>query len=99
MERKLTRDKANLAHQLMLLEPELDRVRSRLAGIVFKFIQEQGKGNMFYASALCNYVWRYYQCAPESPGRILRQLRLEGYLDYEVVNRAQALYKVTEIAP
>lgn len=31
--------------------------------------------------------------APDSAGRILRLLRQKGLLDYEVVNRAQSLYR------
>ena len=31
--------------------------------------------------------------APDSPGRILRELRLNGRLDYVVLNRRQSLYQ------
>lgn len=32
--------------------------------------------------------------APDSPARILRQLRGSGVLDYVVVNRSQSLYRI-----
>jgi hypothetical protein len=31
--------------------------------------------------------------APDSPGRILRELRLTGKLNYVVINRRQSLYQ------
>ena len=31
--------------------------------------------------------------APDSPGRILRELRLDGLLNYEVINRRDSLYQ------
>ena len=32
--------------------------------------------------------------APDSPGRILRQLRQHGHLDYTVIYRAESIYRV-----
>jgi len=35
--------------------------------------------------------------APDSPGRILRQLRQEGELNYEVLSRHESLYKILPV--
>jgi len=35
--------------------------------------------------------------APDSPGRILRQLRQQGLLNYTVVSRRQSLYRVVPV--
>lgn len=76
----------------------LERVTSRIGAAVLDFFNER-LGRTFFAGDLCNYVWREIgPCAPDSPGRVMRQLRLDGRIDYEVVNRAQALYRVTEVA-
>jgi hypothetical protein len=35
--------------------------------------------------------------APDSPSRILRELRLRGWVNYEVTNRRQSAYRVTSV--
>jgi len=38
-------------------------------------------------------LWLDPGIAPDSPGRILRELRLRGWLNYVVINRRQSLYQ------
>lgn len=86
-------------NQLLLYEhQDLERVQSAIGGQVLSFIRSIGVGQQFYAMDLCQWVWCDVTCAPESPGRVMRQLRLKGYFDYDVVNRRQALYKITRIS-
>jgi hypothetical protein len=75
----------------------LDRVSSRIGHLVIAFFRNVGEGNTFSSPELLRYVASRELCAPDSPSRIMRQLRLEGHLDYEVVNRRQAKYVVTMI--
>ena len=88
--------------QLALVDPQtvhLERVSSRIGGTVLAFFNARGVGQRFFAGDLCSYVWEELgPCAPDSPGRVMRDLRLHGHLDYEVVNRARALYQVTRVA-
>lgn len=48
---------------------------------------------------LRRYVGRELEeaIAPDSPGRILRQLRQQGVLNYAVVSRRQSLYRVVPV--
>lgn len=71
------------------------RVFSRIAPLIMEF---RGTCEVFHAEELRNFVRkRVPETAPGSPDRILRELRLRGWLDYQVVNRHQSLYQF--IAP
>lgn len=71
------------------------RVFSRIAPLIMEF---RGTREVFHAEELRDFVRdRVPETAPDSPGRILRELRLRGWLDYQVVNRHQSLYQF--IAP
>jgi len=72
----------------------LERVYARIAPMILMFAREQGCGAPFRVETLRRYVrTRAPGIAPDSPGRVLRQLRLKGALDYVVVNRRQSLYQ------
>ena len=79
--------------QLALNEQQanLERVRSRIAQAIVTFCDWH---SMFYMQELLNYVEATTQVAPDSPGRILRDLRQKGLIDYVVLNRRQSLYQV-----
>jgi hypothetical protein len=78
---------------------ERSRVFSRIAPIILAFKDERPTG-MFHAEDLRDYVIeRVPDIAPDSPGRILRELRLLGRLDYVVINRRQSLYQFRAIPP
>jgi hypothetical protein len=78
----------------------LRRVSDNIASYVLEFLRFElmfGTGE-FYASDLRGFVQRSVgMIAPESPGRILRELRKQGRVDYEVVSRAGSLYRVTGV--
>lgn len=70
---------------------ERQRVFSRIAPIIMNFRQQC---STFHAEQLRDYVIAQApDIAPDSPGRILRELRLRGKLNYVVVNRRQSLYE------
>jgi hypothetical protein len=74
---------------------ERARVYGRIAPLIMSFAEEAGD-NEFHVEELRRYVIaRAPEVAPDSPGRILRELRLEGRLDYVVLNRRQSLYQFT----
>jgi|GEM_PF-2942399 len=72
-----------------------ERVYDRIAPLILEFRQRCGEGQ-FHAEELRTFVRdRVPEIAPASPDRILRQLRLEKRLGYEVVNRRASLYRFT----
>lgn len=78
---------------------ERERVYSRIAPIIMDFARAF-VGQQFHADDLRRYViGTMPEVAPDSPGRILRELRLEGRLDYVVLNRRLSLYQLTEADP
>lgn len=73
----------------------LDRVTSKLSLPILAFCRERRD---FHMEDLREYL-RDRSCdfAPDSPSRILRQLRLLGAVDYEITNRRQSAYRVTAV--
>lgn len=78
---------------------ELRRVRGAIGNAIVAFCRAHLR-QAFRATELRAYVEA--QCGPTAPGssdRILRALRRDGVVAYQVLNRAQSLYLVTEVAP
>jgi hypothetical protein len=70
-----------------------ERVYDRIAPLILEFQRCCGE-RLFHAEELRTFVRdRVPEIAPASPDRILRQLRLEKRLGYEVVNRSASLYR------
>jgi hypothetical protein len=76
----------------------LERVSTRLSALILTFCRErlasQGSFHMF---ELTSWIADYLAVAPDSPGRILRDLRSKGSLSYVVVNRSQSLYQLIAV--
>jgi hypothetical protein len=71
---------------------ERDRVYSRIAPLIMDYANDR-RGHAFHAEELRRYVLdREPAIAPDSPGRILRELRLKKRLNYVVINRRNSLY-------
>jgi len=71
---------------------ERDRVYTRIAPRIMEFYGLH-PDELFHVEELRVFVCdRVPEIAPDSPGRILRALRLEGRLDYEIINRRESLY-------
>lgn len=73
----------------------LSRVNIKVAHLVTAFIRGRGVGSHFHMEDLTKYVTDQETVAPDSPGRILRDLRSKGKLDYKVISRSQSLYQIT----
>lgn len=72
---------------------ERERVYQRIAPIILGF-HATNSDRDFHIEELRRFVRdQVPEIAPDSPGRILRELRLQGRLDYTVVNRRQSLYR------
>jgi hypothetical protein len=69
------------------------RVYGMIAPLILQFYRDNA-GRSFHVEQLRCFVRdRAPGIAPDSPGRILRELRLEGKIDYVVLNRRQSLYQ------
>jgi len=75
---------------------ERARVRSRIGSLILEFCSPN---RIFHMDDLARWVkcWEGNHIAPDSPGRILRQLRQQGLLNYKVVSRRQSLYQVVPV--
>jgi hypothetical protein len=72
-------------------EENLDRVKERISGAVQEFC---GLHSQFHMVELADFVGKRTGVAPDSPGRILRQLRSLGKVQYRVVDRRSSLYEI-----
>jgi hypothetical protein len=75
---------------------QLERVGGRIAGAVLAFCRAY-RGQTFHLEALMEFVREIAGVAPDSPGRILRNLRQRGFIDYEVVSRPKSLYRMQRV--
>jgi hypothetical protein len=80
---------------------QLERVRSKIEEAVMGFcemLRVRGGTNFIMSELTAHVMNRVPSTAPDSPSRILRLMRAEGKLSYEVVNRSQSLYRLTRTA-
>jgi len=78
-------------------EEELNRVTARIARSIITFCKGLRGTKRFHAEDLRTFVGEEARVAPGSADRVLRGMRQKGLLDYEVVNRAQSLYRLKSI--
>ena len=75
-------------------QQNITRVRLRIAGYIRDFCKNLN-GVHFQMKDLLAYVRVFDpQTAPDSPSRILRDMRTRGELDYEIVSRRGSLYRL-----
>ena len=73
---------------------EIARVAARISAAVCDYLAELGAGGEFHLAELTAAVLlKVGTAAPDSPGRILRQLRRRGSLAYTVVDRPASRYR------
>lgn len=77
-------------------DQQLARVGGRIADLVVAFCRQR-VGAEFHVAELLGHVERYEQVAPDSPRRILGQLRRAGQVDVELVSRSRSLYRVVGV--
>lgn len=82
--------------------PHLKRVRDKIAAHVLAFVRDRlaGGAKTFHAVELASHVLAQVpETSPDSPSRILRDLRTSGALGYRVLSRRQSLYEITFVRP
>lgn len=79
----------------------LERVSQKIAGYVLSFCtQRMASGNTrFYMRELTRHVSTQIPTAPDSAGRILRDLKQKGLLNYRVVSRKDSHYEILPAQP
>jgi len=78
---------------------ERSRVYDHIAPLVLEFAAAY-TGKQFHAEDLRRFVLKHAPAvAPNSPYRILYELKREGRLNYKVISRSQSLYQFTPIEP
>jgi hypothetical protein len=76
---------------------DLTRVAARIGAAVLEFC---GRTSQFHMADLAAFVeGRIGSVAPDSAGRILRQLRRAGTVNYRVVDRSASLYEIVNPTP
>jgi hypothetical protein len=83
-------------------QENLERVIVSIGPVVLAFCRQiLGEGRpQFNMRELTSYVRRCVgEIAPDSPGRILRELRQKNQLNYKLVSRHASLYLVTAVRP
>ena len=72
---------------------QLARVGGRIAELVLDFCRRH-VGEQFHLEELNGHVLAHELVAPDSPRRILGQLRRAGQVDVQLLNRSASLYRV-----
>jgi hypothetical protein len=76
---------------------DLTRVKSRIAPLIVAFCRQRVQ-DRFTMRELVEYVAGAIGVAPDSPSRILRDLRAAGAVEYVVLSRKNSLYFVASVA-
>ena len=74
----------------------LKRVRQAIAKYVTDFIDEH-EGRTFSNSDLYKFVSDRVDVAPDSPARVLRDLKASGAVCYELISRSRSMYRVPKM--
>jgi hypothetical protein len=80
--------------ELLVSAFHLSRVRSTLAAPILAFCRAR-VGGEFHMAELVAAIGAH--ASPDSPSRILRDLRQRGEVEYVVVSRAASLYRVVRV--
>lgn len=72
---------------------EIRRVEEKIEMIVKKFCMERC-GQLFHMQDLEDFVSQYKTISPGSAARLLRELRKNREIGYEVINRRKSVYQI-----
>ena len=75
-------------------EENISRVSQKIAYAILEFWEYTGPKTPFHMENLLKYVrTRLPKIAPDSPSRVMRDLRQHKVINYVVLNRRKSLYK------
>lgn len=78
-------------------DENLSRVHSKIAAVIIDFCTYRAS-LQFHMAELVAYVQSRSDASPDSPSRILRELRRQGVIDYRVISRSRSLYELVPVA-
>jgi len=79
---------------------QIERVSKRIAEAIVAFCRRRcsiGSDRFHMADLLAHVRREVGEVAPDSPGRILRQLRQRGEINYAVIDRAASEYQIRSV--
>jgi len=79
---------------MSIQQEHLTRVSDRISASILVFWRKLGYGREFTMMELQTFVNERVKCSPDSPSRILRAMRLEGTVNYSVIDRAKSRYRI-----
>ena len=97
---------SSLSHRPLVAMPlfdeqqavELARVKLNIAPLLLKWFEGKKPGDEFFISEPTQYVWRTApQVAPDSPRRVLSELKDDGKVNYKLVKRSESRYRVLAV--
>lgn len=75
----------------------LRRVSGNISPLILRYLRTLQAGAEFSMEQLTRFVRQQLPTAPDSAGRILRDLRQRGLCDYECINRAASRYRLLSV--
>jgi hypothetical protein len=76
----------------------LDRVSTKLGPLILSWCRDRfAHAPEFSMVELASFVSRHVPSAPASTDRIVRELRRQGLISYEVTNRRASLYRLLAV--
>lgn len=91
-------EQLSLNWQQQAIQPrELARCKAVISPAIRDFFSARPIGTRFHMEELTRYVRQRIPTAPDSAGRILRDMRQSGELNYSVVDRRKSLYQIEEV--
>lgn len=78
---------------------QLERVTSRIGMLILAFARDRlrSQSPTFHMAELADFVGRDFVAAPDSAGRILRHLRAQGAVRYQLVSRRRSEYRIDHV--
>lgn len=74
-------------------DEELERVGEFLAAAILDWFNAHGSGHTFHLGEFTRDILMLKICAPDSPRRVMADLRKKGLLNYAVISRKDSLYR------
>lgn len=77
----------------------LERVSRRIGKLIVSFCRERLKTRRpeFHMVEMTTWLAQYIEAAPDSASRILRYLKAQGVVKYDLVSRRSSLYRITAV--
>lgn len=79
-------------------EENLGRVSTKIGPAILDFYRDKVSGHRFHMEELQLYIRERFPTAPDSPSRVMRDLRQRSLINYKVISRRDSLYEILAVA-